>query len=341
VIRVAVVGAGHWGPNLIRNFHDDPRSEVAWVVDRDAARLAEVRARFADVAVSEHAADAVGDPGVDAVVVATPTITHYEIVKAALTAGKHVLVEKPIATEVRHAEELAALARRAGRVLMVGHVFLYNAAVREVKRYLDGGELGHVYYVSFVRTNLGPIRVDVNAAWDLASHDIAIGNYWFGSEPESATAYGGSWLNPGVEDAVFATLRYPNGILAHLHASWLHPRKARDVTVVGDRRMLTFDDLNHTEPLRLYDKQVTDARTRPAFIDTFASFRASVRDGDITIPRITPGEPLRAECRHFLECIASGAEPLTGGPEALAVIRVLEAMQRSLERRGCEEPVTR
>jgi predicted dehydrogenase len=339
VIRVAVIGAGHWGPNLIRNFYDDPQSDVRWVIDRDSARLAEVRARFADVATSTDPSDASRDPAVDAIVVATPTITHYELVKAALVAGKHVLVEKPIATEARHAAELSALARQVGRVLMVGHVFLYNAAVREVKRYLDAGELGNVYYVSFVRTHLGPIRVDVNAAWDLASHDIAIGNYWFGSEPESATAYGGAWLNPGIEDAVFATLRYPNGVLAHLHASWLHPRKARDVTLVGDRRMLTFDDLNHTEPLRLYDKQVTEARTTPGFIDTFASFRASVRDGDITIPRITPGEPLRAECAQFLACIATGEESLSGGPEALAVIRVLEAIQRSLARRGCEEPV--
>jgi predicted dehydrogenase len=339
VIRVAVIGAGHWGPNLIRNFHDDPRSEVTWVVDRDDARLREVRDRFADVGTSLDPADAIHDARVDAVVVATPTVTHYELVKAALAAGKHVLVEKPIATEARHAEELSTLARQAGRVLMVGHVFLYNAAVREVKRYLDDGELGNVYYVSFVRTNLGPIRMDVNAAWDLASHDIAIGNYWFGAEPESATAYGGAWINAGIEDAVFATLRYPNGILAHLHASWLHPRKARDVTVVGDRRMLTFDDLNYTEPLRLYDKQVTDTRTAPAFIDTFASFRASVRDGDITIPHITPGEPLRSECRHFLECIDSGQEPLTGGHEALSVIRVLEAMQRSLQHRGREEPI--
>lgn len=250
-------------------------------------------------------------------------------------------MEKPIATSVHQAEELCALAVQARRVLMVGHVFLYNAAVREVKRYLDAGELGHVYYVSLVRTGLGPIRVDVNVAWDLASHDISIVNYWFDSEPVSATASGGAWLNPGIEDTVFATLRYPDGMLAHLHASWLHPRKTRNVTVVGDRRMLTFTDLNPTEPLRIHDKQVPAAHTKPAFIDTFTSFLASVRDGDVTIPRITPGEPLRAECQHFLECIASGTEPLTGGREALAVVRVLEALQRSLRHGGREEPVGR
>jgi predicted dehydrogenase len=341
MIRIAIVGAGHWGPNLIRNFTDDPRSEVLWVIDRNESRLAEVRARYAGIATSSEVADALRDGRVDAVVVATPTATHHAIVKAALEAGKHVLVEKPIATSVGHADELCVLAERTQRVLMVGHVFLYNAAVREVKRYLDAGHLGHVYYVSLVRTNLGPIRADVNAAWDLASHDVAIVNYWFDGEPVSVSACGGSWINPGLEDAVFATLRFADGMLAHLHASWLHPRKARDVTVVGDRRMLTFDDLAHTEPIRIYDKQVTDERSAPGFIDTFATFRASVRDGDITIPRITPGEPLRAECDHFLECVATGRAPLTGGRQALAVVRVLEAMQRSLTRSGAEEPVTR
>jgi predicted dehydrogenase len=339
MIGIAVVGAGHWGPNLIRNFTDDPRSEVLWVVDRDESRLAEVRARYGEVATSCDVADALRDDRVDGVVVATPTATHYAIVKAALEAGKHVMVEKPIATSATDGEELCALAERIGRVLMVGHVFLYNAAVREVKRYLDAGHLGHVYYVSLVRTNLGPIRTDVNAAWDLASHDVSIVNYWFDGEPVTASASGGSWINPGLEDAVFATLRYPDGVLAHLHASWLHPRKARDVTVVGDRRMLTFDDLAHTEPLRIYDKQVTDERSAPGFIDTFATFRASVRDGDITIPRITPGEPLRAECQHFVTCVAEGQAPLTGGREAVAVVRVLEAMQRSLAGGGREEPV--
>ncbi|MBI3769966.1 MAG: Gfo/Idh/MocA family oxidoreductase [Deltaproteobacteria bacterium] len=339
MIGVAVVGAGHWGPNLIRNFHDDPRSEVLWVIDRDAARLEEVRTRFPTVRVSKEPAEAFRDGRVDAVVVSTPTVTHYEIVKAALASGKHVLVEKPIATDARHAQELCERALAAQRVLMVGHVFLYNVAVQQVKRYIDTGELGRVYYASMVRTNLGPIRVDVNAAWDLASHDIAIVNYWLGTEPVSATAYGGAWLNPGIEDAVFATLRYPDGVLAHLHASWLHPRKTRDVTVVGDRRMLTFDDLSLTEPLRIFDKQVTDVRTTPAFIDTFASFRASVRDGDIIIPKIPPGEPLKAECDHFLECIGSGAQPRTGGQEGLAVVRALEAIQRSLRQGGREEKI--
>ncbi len=337
--RIAVIGAGQWGPNLIRNFHNHQTSEVLWVVDRDAGRLEQVKSRFPSVKVSLEATDAFADPAVDAVVIATPTVTHYPLVKAALEARKHVLVEKPITSNALQGLELTELARRAGKVLMVGHVFLYNAAVRRVREYLEEGRLGRIYYVSMVRTNLGPIRMDVNAAWDLASHDISIVNYWLGGEPLSASAVGGTWINPGIEDAIFATLRYPNGVLVNLHTSWLNPRKSRDITVVGDQRMLTCDDMNLNEPLRVYDKGVTDARTQAAFVDSFASFRASVRDGDITIPRVSPGEPLKAECDHFLECLTGRAEPRTGGTEAVAVVKALEAIQRSVRAAGREEAV--
>ena len=339
MIRVAVVGAGHWGPNLIRNFHNKQRSEVLWVVDRAASRLAQVRQRFPEVQTTEEPEQALDDARVDAVVVATPTSTHYALAKMALERGKHVMVEKPITTDVRQGRELCALAEQHNRVLLVGHIFVYNAGVRRVKAYLDAGEVGRVYYVSMVRTNLGPIRVDVNAAWDLAAHDISIVNYWLDGEPLSASAVGGTWINSGIEDAIFATLRYPNEILVNLHVSWLNPRKARDITVVGDRRMLTFDDLNLTEPVRIYDKQVTEDRMRPGYIDTFASYRASVREGDIICPRVLMGEPLRDECEDFLQCVASGKPPLVGGEQGVAVVRALEAMHRSLRNSGKEERV--
>ena len=339
MIRVAVLGAGHWGPNLIRNFHNRERSEVIWVVDPDARRIAEVRARFAEVATASEAGPALADPRVDAVVVATPASTHYRLTRAALERGKHVLVEKPIATDAQQGEELCALAAHAGCVLMVGHVFLYNPGIQRVKQYLDQDHLGRLYYVSMVRTNLGPIRLDVNAAWDLASHDVAIVNYWLGAGPLGVSAIGGSWINPGIEDAVFATFRYRENVFVNLHVSWLNPRKSRDITVVGEKRMLTFDDMNLAEPLRLYDKQVTDDRTAPAYVDSFASFRASVREGDITIPRVALGEPLKAECDEFLACVSSGASPLSGGREGLAVVRALEALERSARNRGREEPV--
>ena len=337
MIRVAVVGAGHWGPNLIRNFHNRERSEVLWVVDRDPGRLGQVRGRFPEIQVAQEAEPALADVRVDGVVIATPTSTHYRFAKAALERGKHVLVEKPIATAVREGAELCALAAASGRVLMIGHVFLFNPGIQRVKQYLDAGELGRIYYVAMVRTNLGPIRVDVDAAWDLASHDVSVVNYWLESEPVTVAAVGGTWINPGVADAVFATLRYPDDVLVNLHVSWLNPRKARDITVVGEKRMLTFDDMNLSEPIRVYDKRVTDDRTTVGYVDSFASFRASIREGEIVIPRVVLGEPLRAECEHFLDCVESGKPPLTGGEQGMAVVRVLEAIERSARNGGREE----
>ena len=339
MIRVAVIGAGQWGPNLIRNFATGERSEVAWVVDRDQARLDQVRQRFPAIQVSREADAALGDASVDAVVIATPSSTHHAFGRAALSAGKHVLVEKPIATTVAHAEELCALAEQRQRVLVVGHVFLHNTAVQRVKAYLSEGYLGRVHYVSMVRTNLGPIRADVDAAWDLAAHDLSVANSWLGAEPLAVNAVGGTWINTGLADAVFLTFRYPNDVLVHIHASWLNPRKDRLVTVVGDRRMLTFDDMASLEPLRIYDKQVTDQRSQ-SYVDTYASFRSQVRDGDILIPRVVMGEPLRAECEHFLDCIEGRAAPIGGGRAALAVVRALEASTRSMKNGGREEAVT-
>jgi len=339
MIRIAMIGAGQWGPNLIRNFHNKKTSEVVWIVDRNATRLNEVHAHFPDVQVAENPEQALRDSSVHAVVVATPTSTHHALAKQALQRRKHVLVEKPLTTKVKHGLELLELAAEHRLTLMVGHVFLYNAAVRKVKEYLDAGQLGKVYYVSMVRTNLGPIRSDVNAAWDLAAHDVSIANYWFNAEPLSVSATGGTWMNQGIEDVVFATLKYPEGVLVNLHASWLNPRKARDITVVGEKRMLTFDDMNLNEPVRIYDKQVSDASNRRTYADSFASFRASISEGKISVPKVPLGEPLTTQCAHLLECIATGKQPLTGGREGIAVVRALEAMQRSILARGREEQV--
>jgi predicted dehydrogenase len=338
-VRITVIGSGHWGPNLIRNFYDASDSHVVWVVDLDESRLAEVESRFPGVRTTSDAELAIADPDVDAVVVATPATTHFALAKSALEHGKHVLVEKPITTDVASAEALCELAEQRGLVLMVGQVFLYNTAVRRVRAVMDAGELGRVYYISMVRTNLGPIRLDVDASWDLAAHDLSIATYWLGSEPVTASAMGGSWINAGIDDAVFAVLGYPGDVLVSLHSSWLNPRKVRDITVVGDHKMLTLDDMNLTEPIRIYDKQVTESLVGPGFVDSFASFRASIREGDITIPNVALGEPLKAECREFVECILSGARPTSGGREGLSVVKALEAIQRSMKNRGREEPV--
>jgi len=336
MIRVAVIGAGHWGPNLIRNFHSGGgASVVAQVVDASAARLEQLAPRYPGVRFGSDVGAALADRAVDAVVIATPTATHFSICKQALEAGKHVLVEKPITTAAAEAAALGALAAKQGRVLMCGHVFLFNPAVRKVKQLIDQGELGRVHYLSMARTNLGPIRGDVNAGWDLASHDISIADHWLGAGATAVSAVGGVYVNPGVHDVVFATLRYPNGVLVNLHSSWLNPRKARDITVVGARRMLTFDDLDLLEPIRVYDKGVKDDA---GVVDTFAGFRSSVREGDITIPRVAMGEPLKAECDHFLDCIATGKAPLTGAAMAGSVVRTLEAMTKSLAQGGAEVP---
>lgn len=341
MISVAVVGVGHWGPNLVRNFHNWQTSFVSWVVDLNEKRLAQISQRFPDLKVTSNVANVFKDPTVDAVVIATPTSSHYSLTKAALESGKHVLVEKPITTRSDQGAELTDRALQAGRVLMVGHVFVHNAAVNRIKKYIDDGDLGQIYYISMVRTNLGPIRTDVSAAWDLASHDISVANHWLNQEPITASAVGGTWINRGIEDAVFVTLRYASNVTVNLHVSWLNPRKCRDVTVVADRKMLSFDDLNILEPVRIYDKQVTDELTRPGIIDNVAAYRSSVREGDIVIPRIPAGEPLKAECDHFVDCIARGElQPKTSGTGATSVVRVLEAIERSVKNGGREENVS-
>jgi predicted dehydrogenase len=339
MIRIAVLGAGRWGPNLIRNFHEADQAQVVVVADPRGPRLDQLREHFPGVEVVAEAQAAIERPDVDAVVVATPTVTHGELARQALEAGKHVLVEKPITTDGDQGEALCQMAEGTGRILMVGHVFLYNPAVRAIKERLDAGDCGRLYHLSAVRSNLGPIRMDVNAAWDLAAHDISIFDYWLGRGALTASAVGGAWINPGIEDAVFLTLRYPDDVLVNVHASWLHPRKSREVTVVGDRRMLTFDDMNLSAPVCIYDKGVTEDRTMAEWVDDFTSFRASIREGTVTQPEIPPGEPLRAECLAFLEAIRTGKAPDADGRTGVQVVRTLEAIDRSLRAHGREEQV--
>jgi predicted dehydrogenase len=307
---------------------------VVWVIDHDRRRLDEVQARYPGVRVGDDPTAALGD--VDAFVVATPATSHFALAHLALSAGKDVLIEKPMTMGTGDAEELCRLARSSGRVLMVSHLFLYASAVQWVRDYLWAGELGSVYHLTMVRNNLGPIRDDANAAWDLAAHDVSIANYWLRAQPVAVSAVGGRWINPGVEDAVFVTMRYPDNVLVNLHASWLSPRKVRDITVVGSRRMLTLDDMNLTEPVRVYDKRVLDGGDRRGVVDTFASFRASIREGAISIPRIILEEPLKTECAHFLDCVEKRTEPMTDGRQATSVVRVLEAIDRSLQDEGRE-----
>ena len=339
MIKIAVIGAGHWGPNLIRNFNNGRTASVVRVVDRDEKRLSQVHQRFNDIQTSDNASDAFDDPSVDAVVIATPTSTHHELVKAALAAGKHVLVEKPIAHDTAASDELVRLAEVAGLTLMVGHVFLFNGAVREAARIIDSGDLGKIFHISMVRTNLGPIRMDVDASWDLAAHDISVANFLLKSQPLTASAVGGDWINKGIADAVFTTLRYPNNVLVNLHVSWLNPRKVRDITIVGEQMMLTIDDMNLNEPIRIYDKGIKDDVSTPGWADTFGSFRSSVREGNVTIPRVALGEPLLAECEHFIECVTERKTPISSGVVGADVVRTLTAITESMNLNGAEVKV--
>jgi predicted dehydrogenase len=332
-VGIAVVGGGHWGPHLIRNFHDHPQSEVRWIVETSEDRRRALKARFDSIAVVEDLQAPLADPQVDAVVIATPTSTHAELGKAVLQAGKHLLVEKPLADSASGARRLCELARERGLVLMVGHVFLFNPAVLEGKRLIANGDLGFIHYLSMVRTNLGPIRGDVNAAWDLASHDISIANDWLGGEPVNVSARGGSWINPGVEDAVFITLEYPRQVLVHIHASWLHPRKTRTIAAIGSEKMLTVNDLDQFEPIRIYDKGVAHDYMSH-LVDTIAGFRSQIHEGAVHIPPVPSSEPLRVECDHFIEGVQRGLIGRSDGWTGLAVVRALEATALSVTRGG-------
>jgi predicted dehydrogenase len=283
------------------------------------------------MAITTDYGELLADPEIQAVVVTAPTPAHYELAKAALLTGRHVFVEKPIALAVDEAEDLAALAEARGRVLMVGHLLMYHPAVARLKQMMDGGELGEVYYLYASRLNLGQVRRSENAMWSLAPHDISVALYLLGEEPVAVAAQGLTYLQPGIPDTVFLTLRFASGRAAHIHVSWLDPHKVRRITVVGSQKMAVFDDVDSTEKLRIYDKGVQ----RPAY-DSYGD-SLSLRFGDISIPRIDMREPLRLECQHFIDCILNGQTPLSDGRNGVQVLRVLEAGQRSLERGG--EPV--
>ena len=336
-LQFAVVGVGHWGPNIIRALAEESRGEVRWVVDSRTERLDHVRQRYPWTRVTTDPFQALDDPALDAVVIATPASTHFDLASAAIDRGKHVLVEKPLTDAVETSQQLVAIAEASDRILMVGHTFLYNRAIQRVKEYIDQGRLGRTHYISMTRTNLGPIRADVGAAWDLAAHDVSIANYWLEALPTSVVAVGGSWVNPGLEDVVLATMKYPGEVLVNLHASWLHPRKTREITVVGERQMLSFDDLDLTEPIRLYDKGV--AGDDDSFVESYQAFRSSVREGDIVSPRVALEEPLRVEIAQFAESIITGVAPVTNARAGYDVVRVLAALSRSMGNGGREEAV--
>ncbi len=329
-IRVGVIGVGYWGPNLVRNFYSLPGTECRWAVDLDEKRLTHVQSMYPSLQVSTNLHDVIDDAEVDAVVLATPVDKHAEIAIAAMNAGKHVFVEKPMASTVEECKQMLEVAERTGRTLMVGHTFLYNSVVRRIKQLIDEGELGEIFYVNMTRVNLGLFREDVNVVWDLAPHDVAILEYLLGEHPIRVHATGNDFVQPGIEDVAFIDLEYSGGRRAHLHVSWLDPNKIRKVTVVGSKKMLVYDDTSNVEKLRVYDKGVT----KMPHYDSFGEFQLSYRYGDIVLPRIEEAEPLKTEAQHFLDCIREGKRPLSDGVNGLEVVEVLEASCRSIEQGG-------
>jgi len=322
-VRVGVVGLGYWGPNLARNLDAIGGCELRWLCDFDITALERVARTFPSARTTGELSDLLEDPGLDAIVLATPVPTHTELAVAAAEAGKHCFVEKPLAINAVDAERAIAAAEKAGRVLMVGHLLEYHPAVDRLKELIDGGELGPLYYLYGNRLNLGKLRADENALWSLGAHDVSVVLRLIGEEPEECLAHGASFVREGVQDVVFCYLRFPSGIVAHLHLSWLDPHKERRLTVVGARRMATFDDMLIEGKLTIYDKGFDeDSRSWGEYI---------ARSGDVFSPRLPNSEPLRIECEHFVQCIRTGASPRSDGHSGLRVVRVLEALQRSLD----------
>jgi predicted dehydrogenase len=335
-LRIAVAGVGHWGPNLIRNFHTSNRSRVTAVCDQDVKRLDLIKSAYPDIRVTPSFEDLLNDKEVDAIVIATPTETHFGLARQSLSAGKHIFVEKPVATNKRDCDELLKLAKARQRHLFVGHVFVYNAGIRTVKNYIESQELGTIYYINLTRTNLGPIRTDVNAFWDLAPHDISILNYWFPEKPVSVNAVGAVYLNEGVADTVYATYRYASGMIANIHTSWLHPKKVREITVVGEKKMIVWNDLDLNHPIKVYDKNVTFIKGQEQLIDTFSSFHTNIHEGDTLLPKIRLNEPLKAECEAFLDVILDGDKSLSSGLHGAHVVNAMLAAENSISTAGRE-----
>ena len=330
-IGIAVVGCGYWGINYLRVFNELAGSEVVAICDQRKERLQEIGQRYPGAVLKTELDEALQIPGVDAIVVGTGATTHFDIAKAALSAGKHVLVEKPMATTVQDCHDLIALAKMYNRTLMVGHTFLYNSGIRKVKENLSRDDMGQIYYLYSTRTNLGPIRYDVNALWDLAPHDVSIFNYLLGRSPEWVSAVGANVLGSENQDVGFVSMGYGKNVIGNIHVSWADPNKVRQLVVVGSNRRIVFDDLNALERVKIYEKGVV---RRAPEANTFGEHQFMMRDGDIYSPNVEINEPLKTQCLHFLDCLANDKSPLTDGWAGMEVVKVLTAIDQSIAQNG-------
>ncbi|MCD6382742.1 MAG: Gfo/Idh/MocA family oxidoreductase [Candidatus Hydrothermae bacterium] len=328
--RVAVIGLGYWGPNLMRNLTLIPDVQVIAGCDLSIRRLERMMRRFPNVREFTTDCDILlRRPDIDAVVIATPVETHYKLAKKALLHDKDVFIEKPMTASSEEAEELIKICEERGRILMVGHTFLYNPAVRKVKEIIDKGDLGQIYYITSTRINLGIHRKDANVIWDLAAHDFSIIIYWLGEDPIYVYTVGKDFILNGVPDVAFLHVVFPSGVIADLQVSWLAPSKVRNITVVGSDKMIIYDDTSSYEKVRIFDSGVDYSEP-----ETFGEFQLSYRTGDILSPKIDSIEPLRLEMQHFIECIRERTKPLTDGYNGLRVVRALELAERSMKDTG-------
>jgi predicted dehydrogenase len=334
-ITVGVIGCGYWGPNLLRNFAENEAAQLAWMSDLDMKRLDTVSRRYPAARTTQDCRHLFADPHLDAVVIATPVATHYRFARAALEAGKHVLVEKPFTSTTREAEQLIELAERRGLTLMVDHTFIYTGAVRKVKEVVESGELGELLYFDSVRINLGLFQRDINVVWDLAPHDLSIMDYIIGRAPVAVTATGSCHIEPGIENIAYVMFRFSDQFIAHFHFNWLAPVKIRRALIAGSRKMIVYDDIEPTEKIRIYDKGVTANRGGDE-ADIEAAYRTlvSYRTGDVWVPKLDSTEALRYVCSEFLDSIRQGRPPLTDGHAGLRVVRLLEAAEQSIREGG-------
>ena len=330
ILRVGAIGCGYWGPNLIRNFVEIPDAELVAIADLDQGQIDRIMGRFPQIQKSTKNYRDFFEMDLDAVVIATPPQTHFVIAKECIENGLSVLVEKPITLDSREARELMEFAKEKGKVLMVGHTFEYNTAVRALKEMIDSGDLGEIYYIDGVRASLGLFQTKANVLWDLAPHDISILRYLIGGDPLSVSAKGMSCLDNGIEDIAYATFTFPNRILAHLRCSWLDPSKTRRITVVGSKKMVVYDDVEPLEKIKIYDKGVKAIRRT----ETYGDFQFAYHYGDVVAPYYRFEEPLRVQCNHFLDCIRTGNTPISDGVNGMRVVQILEAADYSMKHSG-------
>ncbi len=332
-LGVVIVGCGYWGVNYVRLFSELPRTQVVAICEQRPERLQEINKRFPNIYATSDLEEALALEGVEAAIISTTATTHYEVTKQCLLADKHVMVEKPMATTTADAEKLVHLAEARNLKLMVGHIFLYNAGVQLTKSYIKQGKMGDLYYLYARRTNLGPIRHDVNAVWDLATHDVSIFNHFMETTPEWVSAVGGKYLHTSREDVGFIVLGYPNEVLAHIHVSWADPAKVREIVVVGSEKRVVFNDLDPLERVKVFEKGIAPSSNgaEPA---NYGEYHFDIRDGDIYSPKVEASEPLKSECNHFVDCVLNDEHPISDGYNGLEVVHVMEAINRSVAERG-------